>query len=189
MSKIFILVVFLFTYSLLDAQENYNNGKSVTIQTDLMDPMAKGASLWLNFDMNKQRLFSAVGFNELPDFLNAKKDDFSEKRDWFVQLGYGYRLGKKENWIAGVQMIYKDLTAISKSTNEEKDLKVLRTCPIVFYEWKFIKSQPRLSLTPWASYRIDVLNQKAVFPIAQKEYSSAKGNFAMGINLGYKFGK
>lgn len=85
MSKIFILVVFLFTYSLLDAQENYNNGKSVTIQTDLMDPIAKGASLWLNFDTNKHRLFQRLGLMNYLIF-ECQKDDFSEKETGLYNL-------------------------------------------------------------------------------------------------------
>lgn len=163
------------------------NNASITVQTDLLDPVAKGASLWLNFDKNNHRVFVAGGFNELPDLLNPLSDDFKEKRDYFVQLGYGYRLGKNKKWILGAQAIYQDFTAIAKKTAEEKDLKGFRLCPIVFYEWKFLKSMPKLSLTPWASYRIDLLKQTKTFSSIGKTYQTDVGSFAMGFNLGYTF--
>lgn len=82
---------------------------------------------------------------------------------------------------------YQDFTAIAKKTAEEKDLKGFRLCPIVFYEWKFLKSMPKLSLTPWASYRIDLLKQTETFSSIGKTYQTDVGNFAMGFNLGYTF--
>ncbi|MEO0895327.1 MAG: hypothetical protein AAFY71_02830 [Bacteroidota bacterium] len=158
------------------------------IQSDILDPLgANGASLWLNYDQNRHRVFTAVGFNELPDFLNNQRDNFQEKRDFFLQLGYGYKTGMKKRFILGAQVMYKDMTISAKANSSEEDLQALRFCPIMIYEWRFLKALPNISLSPWASYRFDVLRRTAEFSSPNLSYQTSFANFAMGFNLGYTF--
>ncbi|MCI4671159.1 MAG: hypothetical protein MRZ79_23675 [Bacteroidia bacterium] len=178
-----ILAILLFAFL-----PNFIWAQALGIHSDVLDPLgANGASLWLNYDHDKHRVFSATGFNELPDFLNSKSENFSEKRTFFLQLGYAYKLGSKKKFMLGAQMMYKELAVTEKTSEEVQSLDALRICPIIFYEWNFLKALPQLSLTPWASYRIDLLRESADFMPSGLSYQTAEGNFAMGFNLGYTF--
>lgn len=101
----------------------FGQSHKTTLKTDLFDPLAKGGSLWINADKGNHRIFLASGFNELPDFLNPDKPFFTEKRDFFQQMGYGHRIGKHKKGIFGVQLIYQDMTIRAKGKNEQEDLR------------------------------------------------------------------
>ena len=86
---------------------------------------------------------------------------------------------------AGAQLIYQDMTITEKTTHATQNLAALRACPMVFYEFKSRKHDSPLTLTPWASYRFDVLRKDAAF--ATRTYQTQFANFAMGVNVGYTF--
>lgn len=189
MKQLCAFLLSLVAFNCSYGQTNYKETKSLTIQTDAFDVLAKGFSLWGNYTANYNRIFVAGGRNELPDFLNPQKDDFLETRKYFLQIGY-YRFFKKiDGLFVGAESIYQNMEITAKSTSEKQKSAVLRVAPVIGYEWTPLKNKvPKLTITPWISERFPVVSDKVSFMNTSKTYQTANFNFVMGLNLGYRFG-
>jgi hypothetical protein len=189
MTKIFLSVLLLFTFSVVNAQENYKSGKSLTVQMDAFDFMAKGFSIWTAYTFNYNRIFIDGGMNELPDFLNPQKDDFYETRKFFIQGGYYRFLKKPDGLFIGIEGIFQKMEIKAKASNEKKDNPVFRVAPVIGYEWAPFKTKaPKFTITPWISERFPIYSKSVAFSSTTKTYKTADFNFVMGLNLGYRFG-
>lgn len=181
------LALLIWAINPLYAQEDYKAGKSISLQTDAFDFMAKGASIWAAYTANYNRVFLDGGINELPDFLNPQSDDFIERRKYFVQTGY-YRFLKNTNGLfIGAELIFQQMEISSTLTNEIQDNPVLRAAPVVGYEFTpFKASLPQFSITPWTSLRLPLYSQSVSFTSTVDTYKTADINFVMGLNLSYR---
>lgn len=189
MRRVFLSVLMLGTFSVVNGQDNYKIGKSITVQMDAFDFMAKGFSIWAAYTFNYNRIFIDGGRNELPDFLNPLKDDFQETRSFFVQTGYYRFLKKPDGLFFGVEAIYQQMEIKSKVSNETKESPVFRAAPVIGYEWTPFKAKAkRFTITPWISVRMPIYSKSISFATTTKTYDAADFNFVMGLNLGYRFG-
>lgn len=189
MTRIYFTALLLFTFSVLHAQENYKKGKSVSVQIDGFDLMAKGFSIWTAYTFNYNRIFIDGGRNELPDFLNPQKDDFYETRKFFIQAGYYRFLKNPDGLFFGMEGIYQQMEIKVKASNETIDNPVFRVAPVIGYEWTPFKTvAPKFTITPWISERFPIYSKAVSFTSTTKTYKTADFNFVMGLNLAYRFG-
>ncbi len=188
--KVYSLFLILFlNIGYAQAQENYKNGKSLTVQMDAFDFLAKGFSVWTAYTFNYNRIFIDGGRNELPDFLNPQKDDFYETRKYFMQTGYYRFFQKPDGFFAGIEFIFQQMEIKAKETNELEQNPVFRFAPVIGYEWAPLKNKfPAFTITPWISERFPLYSQTVAFDTTPKTYKTANFNFVMGLNIGYRFG-
>lgn len=190
MERIFTLLLVTLLIGPLKAQKNYKEGKSLTIQMEAFDFMAKGFSIWTAYTQNYNRFFLDGGRNELPDFLNPQSDSFYEKRQFFIQAGYCRFLKKVDGLYWGVEGIYQNMTILAKKSNESNKNPVLRVAPLIGFEWTpFIQTLPNLTLSPWMSGRIPIYSKPVIFTSTPMTYKTTDFNFVMGLNIGYRFSK
>lgn len=188
MKQIIILTALVLLGENLIAQENYKKGKSIIIQTDAFDFMAKGFSIWTAYTFNYNRIFIDGGRNELPDFLNKQKDDFYETRKFFIQGGYYHFLKKPDGLFVGVEGIFQQMEVKAKISGELQDNSVIRVAPVIGYEWTpFKKKLSRFTITPWISERFPIYSKSVSFITTTKTYKTTDFNFVMGLNMGYRF--
>lgn len=188
MKRFLILTAFVLLVGQVNAQENYKKGKSVTIQMDAFDFMAKGFSIWTAYTFNYNRIFIDGGRNELPDFLNKQKVDFYETRKFFIQGGYYRFLKKPDGLFFGVEGIFQQMEVKAKISGELQDNPVIRVAPVIGYEWTpFKKKLSRFTITPWISERFPIYSKPVPFATTSKTYKTADFNFVMGLNMGYRF--
>lgn len=192
MQKAFLVLLLLLGTRAAQASEADSTVKAIAVQMDMFDFMAKGFSVWGVYTQGQNRFFLDGGRNELPDFLNPDSEFFYETRSYFVQGGYYRLLNKPTGLFVGVEAIYQQMEIEYKSTMELSNNVVIRVGPVVGYEIKpFKQSAPNVSIIPWLSERIPVVNEPVVFNSTELTYSTAKFNFVMGCNvsLAFKVGK
>lgn len=188
MKRILILIALVLLAGQVFTQENYKKGKSITIQMDAFDFMAKGFSVWTAYTFNYNRIFIDGGRNELPDFLNKQKNDFYETRKFFFQGGYYRFLKKPDGLFFGVEGIFQQMEVKAKISGELQDNPVIRVAPVIGYEWTpFKKKLSRFTITPWISERFPIYSKPVSFATTSKTYKTADFNFVMGLNMGYRF--
>jgi hypothetical protein len=186
--KFLLSLILIFSgFGAVRAQESETKPTlAITLQMDSFDFIAKGFSVWSNVNFNQNRVYLAGGLNELPDFLNDQGDDFSEKRDYFIQLGYVRFLNKPNGLFIGGDIILQAMSITSDTTNEELDKTVIKVAPVIGYEWIPFKNVSNFSITPWMAERISVSAKDLDFSDG-KTYKNRIDNFVMGLNFGYRF--
>ena len=181
---VFILLMFTNLYG----QQNYKSGKSLSIQMDAFDFVARGFSIWTGYTFGYNKVFVDGGMNRLPDFLNPQGDDFIETRKYFIQTGYYRFLHKPDGLFFGVEGIFQQMEIQPIGSDEVNKNPVLRVAPVIGYEWTpFRKFAPNFTITPWISERFPLYSKAVAFSTTTKTYKTADYNFVMGLNLGYRF--
>lgn len=170
------------------AQNNYKAGKTLTLQMDAFDFMARGFSVWASYTFNYNRIFLDGGRNELPDFLNPEKEYFYETRTFFIQTGYYRFLKKPDGLFFGLELIFQQMEIKAKASDERRNNPVIRIGPAAGYEWTpFRKRLSNFTITPWISLRFPIYSKTVSFSTTTETYKTPDFNFVMGMNLGYRF--
>jgi len=188
MQKTFLVLLLFMGIRAAQASDTDSTVKTIAVQMDMFDFMAKGFSVWGVYTHGQNRFFLDGGRNELPDFLNPDSEFFYETRSYFVQGGYYRLLSKPSGLFIGVEAIYQQMEIEYESTQELSNNVVVRVGPVVGYEIKpFKHSASNISIVPWISERIPVVNESVAFVSTEQTYTTATFNFVMGCNVSLAF--